>query len=286
MAHARAPAPDACSSRPRPSRTSSCGPATCCGCGCRTAGPSALAHRAFHYVGVAKEFPTAPTDSFLVANADYVARATGTDAVGTFLVQTDGPAPATVGRRVRALVGTAAQVTDIRLAPRRRLQPDRRGAVRAHAGRARASRSCSRPRPAGWRSALGFQERRRTFAIAAALGARRRQLGALRVERVGVRHRPAACCSARSSPSVLARMLVKVLTGVFDPPPDRSPCRGPICSPASPSSWPRSGRRRSWRSRPCAARASRTCATREAGRNGRVPASGDTGLQARAQDAA
>src|SRR5262249_10013984 len=26
----------------------------------------------FHYVGVVKEFPTAPSDSFLVANADYV----------------------------------------------------------------------------------------------------------------------------------------------------------------------------------------------------------------------
>src|SRR5207237_524808 len=28
---------------------------------------------AFHYAGVVKEFPTAPRDSFLVANADYVA---------------------------------------------------------------------------------------------------------------------------------------------------------------------------------------------------------------------
>ena len=37
----------------------------------------------FHYAGVGKEFPTAPTDSFLVANAGYVARATGSDAVGT-----------------------------------------------------------------------------------------------------------------------------------------------------------------------------------------------------------
>src|SRR5690348_9170590 len=37
----------------------------------------------FHYVGVANEFPTAPTDSFLVANAGYVARATGSAAVGT-----------------------------------------------------------------------------------------------------------------------------------------------------------------------------------------------------------
>ena len=42
----------------------------------------------FHYIGVAKEFPTAPRDSFFVANRSYVARATGSDAVGAFLVQT------------------------------------------------------------------------------------------------------------------------------------------------------------------------------------------------------
>ena len=31
----------------------------------------------FHFVGVAREFPTAPKDSFLVANASYVAKMTG-----------------------------------------------------------------------------------------------------------------------------------------------------------------------------------------------------------------
>src|SRR6202008_984274 len=47
----------------------------------------------FRYAGVAKEFPTAPTDSFLVANADYIAQQTGSNAVGAFLVQTDGTPP-------------------------------------------------------------------------------------------------------------------------------------------------------------------------------------------------
>ena len=44
----------------------------------------------FHYVGVAKEFPTAPHDSFLLANASYITAKTGTDAVGAFLVDTGG----------------------------------------------------------------------------------------------------------------------------------------------------------------------------------------------------
>ena len=46
-------------------------------------------------------------DSFLVANASYVARATGSDAVGAFLVQTDGSEPARRRRRGSArAVGT------------------------------------------------------------------------------------------------------------------------------------------------------------------------------------
>src|SRR5262249_10040517 len=43
----------------------------------------------FRYAGVVTEFPTAPSDSFLVANADYVAAQTGSSTVGAFLVDTD-----------------------------------------------------------------------------------------------------------------------------------------------------------------------------------------------------
>jgi len=67
----------------------------------------------FHYAGVAKEFPTAPSDSFVVANADYVARRTGSDAVGTFLVDAGGHHVAGVAGRVRQVVGTDARVTDV-----------------------------------------------------------------------------------------------------------------------------------------------------------------------------
>jgi len=67
----------------------------------------------FHYIGVAKEFPTAPQDSFFVANQRYVTTATGSSAVGAFLVQTDGTSPGTVAQRLRSQLGTSAQVTDI-----------------------------------------------------------------------------------------------------------------------------------------------------------------------------
>ena len=55
----------------------------------------------FHYAGVATEFPTAPRDSFLVANAAYIASATGSDAVGAFLVDTGGAHQGAVATRIR-----------------------------------------------------------------------------------------------------------------------------------------------------------------------------------------
>ena len=39
----------------------------------------------FHYVVIVREFPTAPRDSFIVANASYVAHRTGTPAAQTLL---------------------------------------------------------------------------------------------------------------------------------------------------------------------------------------------------------
>ena len=46
----------------------------------------------FTFVGVVREFPTAPKDSFLVANAVYVAKATGSDAREVVLVRSPDPA--------------------------------------------------------------------------------------------------------------------------------------------------------------------------------------------------
>ncbi|MDQ6727155.1 MAG: ABC transporter permease [Actinomycetota bacterium] len=173
---------------------------------------------AFHYAGIAKEFPTAPHDSFLVANADYVAKMTGTDAVGAFLIDTGGASPATVADRVRGVVGAQAQVTD--LATSRRVvgssltAVDLAGLTRVELGFALVLAAAS----TGLVLALGIAERRRTFAIASALGAKARQLGgfvwteALFVTAGGLG-------AGALGGWVLSHMLVKVLTGVFDPPP-------------------------------------------------------------------
>jgi putative ABC transport system permease protein len=173
----------------------------------------------FHYVGVAKEFPTAPSDSFLVANASYVARATGSDAVGAFLVQTDGTSPGVVSQRLRGQVGTSAQVTDIvnqrKVIGSNLTAVELSGLTKVELGFALVLAVAA----SGLTLGLGFQERRRTFAIASALGARSRQLGgfvwgeSLFVTAGGLILGTVAAVG-------ISDMLVKVLTGVFDPPPD------------------------------------------------------------------
>jgi putative ABC transport system permease protein len=67
--------------------------------------------------------------------------------------------------------------------------------------------------------ALGLAERRRGFAIFAALGARRAHLRRLVVSEAGVLAFGGLLAGAVTG-WVLADMLVAVLSGVFDPPPD------------------------------------------------------------------
>ena len=66
---------------------------------------------------------------------------------------------------------------------------------------------------------LGFQERRRTFAIASALGAKGRQLGGF-VWSESVFVTAGGLMLGAVIAAGISDMLVRVLTGVFDPPPD------------------------------------------------------------------
>ena len=173
----------------------------------------------FHYAGVANEFPTAPRDSFLVANASYVAKATGSDAVGAFLVQTDGTNPGAVAQRLRSRVGTSAQVTDI--ANQRKVIGSNLTAVEL-SGLTKVELGFSLVlaiAASGLALGLGFQERRRTFAIAGALGAKTRQLGGF-VWGESLFVTAGGLILGTVAAVAISDMLVKVLTGVFDPPPD------------------------------------------------------------------
>jgi putative ABC transport system permease protein len=172
----------------------------------------------FHYVGVAKEFPTAPTDSFVVADASYVAKMTGSDAVGTFLVQTGGSDPSGVTQRVRSVVGAGAKVTDIK--DSRRVVGSNLTAVEL-SGLTRVELAFALVLAAaasGLALGLGFRERRRTYAIAVALGAKQRQLGGFVWGESAFVTLGGLAIGAVVAAGI-STMLVKVLTGVFDPPP-------------------------------------------------------------------
>jgi putative ABC transport system permease protein len=173
----------------------------------------------FHYVGVAKEFPTAPKDSFFVANEGYVSKATGSDAVGAFLVQTDGTNPAAVAQRLRSRLGTSAQVTDIvnqrTVIGSNLTAVELSGLTKVELGFALVLAIAA----SGLALGLGFQERRRTFAIASALGAKGRQLGGF-VWGESLFVTIGGLFLGTLIAVGISDMLIKVLTGVFDPPPD------------------------------------------------------------------
>jgi putative ABC transport system permease protein len=172
----------------------------------------------FHYVGIVSEFPTAPKDSFFVANAGYVAQQTRNNTVETFLVDTGGRDTTAVAARVRALLGTSARVADITTT---------RGSVGSSltavdlAGLTRVELGfglCLAAAGGGLVLGLRLTDRRRTFAIAGALGATRRQLRAFVAAEALVLIVGALVTGTALSWAV-SRMLVSVLNGVFDPPP-------------------------------------------------------------------
>ena len=172
----------------------------------------------FHYIGVAKEFPTAPHDSFLIANASYVARMTGSDAVGAFLVDTGGKNITEVAGSARRLLGAHAAVDD--LASSRQIvgssltAVDLSGLTRIELSDALALAAAATALTL-W---LGLAERRRSFAILRALGATPRQLrGFVWAEMVLVV--TSALSFGALTGYALSELLVRVLTGVFDPPP-------------------------------------------------------------------
>ena len=172
----------------------------------------------FHYTGIVKEFPTAPRDSFFVANASYIAARTGSPAVGAFLVNTDGTAPPVVGARLRTALGPAVGISDI-LTSRRVIAStltavDLSGLTKVELSFALALAVSA----TALLLTLGFVERRRTFALARALGARSRQLGGFVWCEVLLTGAVGAVLGAVTG-WILSLMLVKVLSGVFDPPP-------------------------------------------------------------------
>ena len=174
----------------------------------------------FHVIGQVAEWPTAPKDSFMVANADYVARTTGSDAVGTFLATSDTPGATAAALRSQLSASSGARVQDISTAGRGVTSTgglagtDLSGLSRLELGFGLVlALACS-----GLALVGGIVERRRALVLLAALGATSRQRGRFLATEartmVGAGIAGGAVIGA-----TIAYLLVKVLTGIFDPAP-------------------------------------------------------------------
>lgn len=174
----------------------------------------------FRFVGVVREFPTAPRDSFLVANADYVGRHTAASASEVVLLRTTGD-PARLAAAARPVVATlpGARVTEIGAVQRQIASSltavDLDGMTKLELGLAVLMVAGA----AGLVLALGIADRRRTFAILSALGAKPAQLGAFLWSEAWLLYLGGAVVGTATG-FALAWMLVKLLTGAFDPPPE------------------------------------------------------------------
>ncbi len=174
----------------------------------------------FRFIGIAREFPTAPRDSFLVANAAYVGRVTGADAAEIVLLKT-AAASADIAAAARTIVAPMPGVKVAELGETLRLigssltSVDLRGLTRLELGLAVLMVASS----TGLILALGLADRRRTFAILSALGAKPRQLGAFLWSEALLLFLAGTVVGTVTG-FALAWMLVKLLTGAFDPPPE------------------------------------------------------------------
>jgi putative ABC transport system permease protein len=173
----------------------------------------------FHFIGVVREFSTAPKDSFILANEGYVASQTGEPAREIVLIRGSVP-PAQLAKAIEPIAATVpgARVTD--LGSVLKTISSSLTAVDLH-GLTWIELSFAILLIAGASGlvlGLGLIERRRDFALLAAMGAKGRQLGAF-LWTEGLIILVAGMVLGFATGLGIAKMLVKVLTGVFDPAP-------------------------------------------------------------------
>lgn len=174
----------------------------------------------FHFIGIVREFPTAPSDSFLVANANYIAQQTGNSAKETVLIKTNGD-PVHLAAMIRPLVSNMAgvKVSDINSTQNKIGSSLTAVNLRGLTGLELIFAILLVLGSTGLIFGLRLAERKRTFAILRALGAREHQLGSF-IWSEGLLILSLGSVIGVTLGFAVAQMLVKVLTGVFDPPPE------------------------------------------------------------------
>ena len=174
----------------------------------------------FHFTGIVKEFPTAPHDSFLVANAAYIAVQTGTGGAEIVLVRAQNNPPV-LAANIRAMLGpdTPLRTSDVSQAAHligsslTAVDLGRLGAIELAFALVFIAMAM------GLTLWLGQGERARTDAIFLSLGASRTDVQAFLWGEALVMLGFGLVTGALIGLGA-AWMLVRLLGGVFDPAPD------------------------------------------------------------------
>ena len=174
----------------------------------------------FKFVGVALEFPTAPKDSFLVANAAYIAQQSGATGHEVLLIRGTGD-PQVLAKTVTDTLGPSSAYTVSDLTSAYHIISSSLTAV--DLGRLTtfeiAFAILLLVAATGMLLFLGFAERRRVAQILTAIGASGSEVAGFLWAEALIILVPGAVIGAAIGVGA-ADMLVKLLSGIFDPPPD------------------------------------------------------------------
>ena len=173
----------------------------------------------FHVAGVVQEFPSAPRDSFMVANLPYLLAVTHDHGPNVVFAKTDG-SPSSVAQTVsKAVTPYGATVKDITTQTAQTVSSittvDLRGIAKIEEAFALILAAAAM----ALFVVVGVIERRHEFATMAALGSSVREIAAFLWSEAAI-VLVAALALATLLGWLLAEMLVAMLRHVFDPPPD------------------------------------------------------------------
>ncbi len=173
----------------------------------------------FHVAGIVQEFPSAPRDSFMVANLGYLQSVSHEAGPNVIFVKADGD-PVAVARRIAQ--ATKPEGTVVRNIRRQTAQTVSSITTVSLSGLSKIEEGFAIVLAAAALMlflVVGLGERRRELATMAALGASRREIAAfLWTEAALVL--AAGLAVAALLGWILSEMLVAMLQHVFDPPPD------------------------------------------------------------------
>jgi putative ABC transport system permease protein len=174
----------------------------------------------FHVVGTVQEFPSAPKDSFMIANRSYLESVDHAGGPNVIFAKADG-SPPTVARRVAsATKQDGTQVKNIRQQTAQTVSSittvDLSGVSKIEEAFAIVLAAAAM----GLFVALALSERRHEFATMAAVGASLRDIRAFLWSEAAI-VLGAGLALAAGLGWLLSKMMVAMLQHVFDPPPDQ-----------------------------------------------------------------